>query len=184
MHRSAIALALVAVAAFAADQAGAATESADPATGPAGSWLDSLLTSTGLDTVFNSGTRGERNNNPGNIRLSGSTWQGQIDGTDAAFVTFDSPTSGIRALAKRLRNYAAQGYNTVRKIIGRYAPSSENNTAAYIAAVSADLGVSPDAVLDLSMNSTLQALVSAIIKHENGRIAYSADTIAAGVALA
>ena len=47
-------------------------------------------------------TRGERNNNPGNIR-TGSTWQGlSLQQTDADFCVFTDPKFGIRALAKVL----------------------------------------------------------------------------------
>lgn len=129
-------------------------------------------------------TRGERNNNPGNLRL-GANWQGAVPGLDSSFVTFDSPTSGIRALAVLLRNYQARyGLTTIRQIITRYAPSSENNTGAYIAAVAGSMGLSPDLPVDLSDDDTLSRLVAAIIKHENGRNIYSAADILSAVQLA
>lgn len=127
------------------------------------------------------GTRGERNNNPGNIRISGSNWQGKISGQDSSFETFDSPENGIRALAKLLKNYANSGYNTIRKIITRYAPSSENNTNSYINSVSAYMGVSADSILDLNNSATLSALVEAIINHENGGVRYTTAQIMEGV---
>ena len=49
-------------------------------------------------------TRGIRNNNPGNIRVSKDQWEG-MTGDDGAFVIFDSPESGVRALAKNLQSY-------------------------------------------------------------------------------
>jgi hypothetical protein len=130
-------------------------------------------------------TRGERNNNPGNIRLSSVKWQGEISGQDTAFATFATPEDGIRALAKLLRNYQTKnGLNTVRGIINRYAPPVENNTSAYVAAVAAAVGVAPDDQIDTGNPTTLNALVNAIIRHENGRNVYAASTVAAGVALA
>lgn len=145
-----------------------------------GSWMDAVMGTMGLGT-----TRGERNNNPGNIRLSSVQWQGQIPGADAAFVTFATPADGIRALAKLLKNYQSKyGLNTIRGIVSRYAPSSENNTAAYIQAVAADMGIGPDAPLDLGNAATLDALVTAIIHHENGRVSYAAAVISDGVARA
>jgi hypothetical protein len=184
VHRPIIALGLLAAAAYFATDAEAAQQAEPEAGDPnAGTWLDSLtdwLPDMGIGTP-----RGERNNNPGNIRLSATRWQGQVDGTDPAFVTFDTPESGIRALAKLLKNYQTiHGLRTVRGIINRYAPPSENNTSAYVAAVSAALGVSPDAAIDLNNAGTLQQLVAAVITHENGRNTYAASTIAAGVALA
>lgn len=184
MHRTLIALGLLAAAAYFATDAEAAQQPPEE-TGDAsaGTWLDAL---TDWIPDMSIGTpRGERNNNPGNIRLSATRWQGQVDGTDPAFVTFATPQDGVRALAKLLRNYQTiHGLRTVRAIINRYAPPSENNTSAYVASVAAALGVSPDAPLDLNNDATLQQLVAAVIQHENGRNVYAADTIAAGVALA
>ena len=163
-----------------------AEASTDPSAGlepepdAGGSWVDAVMGSVGLGS-----TRGERNNNPGNIRLSATKWQGEIAGNDTAFVTFATPADGIRALAKLLKNYSTRyGLNTVRGIINRYAPPVENNTSAYVAAVAADMGIGPDAPLNLSDAGTLDALVTAIIHHENGRVSYAAADISAGVALA
>jgi hypothetical protein len=72
----------------------------------------------------------------------------------------------------------------VRQIITRYAPASENNTGAYIAAVASAIGRSADDSLDLSDDSLLALLVAAIIKHENGRNVYSMAEISAAVSLA
>ena len=184
MHRPLIAMGLLAAAAyFSADAEAAQLPAEEPGDTNAGTWLDAL---TDWIPDMTTGTpRGERNNNPGNIRLSATRWQGQVDGTDPAFVTFATPQDGIRALAKLLRNYQTiHGLRTVRAIIARYAPASENNTSAYVGAVASALGVSPDAPIDLNSDATLQQLVAAIIQHENGRNVYAADTIAAGVALA
>ncbi len=183
MHRPLIALGLLAAAAYFATDAEAAQQPAEETGGSAGTWLDAL---TDWIPDMTTGTpRGERNNNPGNIRLSATRWQGQVDGADPAFVTFATPQDGIRALAKLLRNYQTiHGLRTVRAIIARYAPASENNTGTYVGAVASALGVSPDAPIDLNSDATLQQLVAAIIQHENGRNVYAADTIAAGVALA
>lgn len=130
-------------------------------------------------------TRGERNNNPGNIVKSDIFWQGEITGADGRFETFQKPEYGIRAIARVVKNYAAKyGLNTVRGIINRYAPPVENNTNAYVAAVANELGVSPDTPLNLSDFNTLLALVTAIIRHENGRVAYSPSFLTYAVSLA
>lgn len=128
--------------------------------------------------------RGERNNNPGNIRISTAPWQGKVpiaQNTDGAFEQFDTVQNGIRAIGKLLLTYSNLGFNTVRSIIVRYAPPSENATAAYMAAVADHLGVSPDIRLDLRNPATLAALVKAIIKHENGRVIYADAVIAENV---
>lgn len=128
--------------------------------------------------------RGIRNNNPGNIRHSGSQWQGMAaQQTDPAFVQFIAPEYGIRALAKLLTNYhTSDGLNTVRQIISKYAPSSENNTESYAQAVSRALGVTPDT--QISVPQHLTALVEAIIRHENGQQPYQLAQINTGVSMA
>jgi hypothetical protein len=129
-------------------------------------------------------TRGERNNNPGNIRR-GANWQGLApDQPDAAFCTFIDARWGIRALAKIMLTYRDKGLHTVQTIINRWAPPTENNTAAYVAAVAADIGVDADHPLDAGKYADLYPLVCAIIHHENGRNVYMRQTIDAGLALA
>ncbi len=123
-------------------------------------------------------TRGERNNNPGNIRKNGIAWDGAINGDDNAFITFASSFFGIRALAKILITYYKKyGLNTIAGIINRYAPSSENFTANYINFVSGYLNVGKHQMLNLSDNDVLAGLIKAIIKFENGRNIYDTDKI-------
>ena len=99
-------------------------------------------------------TRGIRNNNPGNIRL-GAGWQGMADEqTDHDFVVFKAPEWGIRAIAKILLSDARNGITNVRGIINRWAPPVENNTDAYIAAVSNQLQVNPDQYIDITVEMT------------------------------
>ena len=75
---------------------------------------------------------GLRNNNPLNIRFSPkSNWVGQT-GSNKGFCVFDTLEHGFRAALKLLNNYIRQGYDTIPKIIARWAPESENNTKAYI----------------------------------------------------
>ena len=130
-------------------------------------------------------TRGERNNNPGNIRLSptGEPWIGeQANEDDPAFCQFDTPEDGIRALAKTLIAYQRKhNLNTVREMIGRWAPPSENDTDAYVYAVSQDMDVTPTQALNLNDSATLANLCKAIIRHENGRVIYSDEQVNEGV---
>lgn len=126
--------------------------------------------------------RGERNNNPGNIRLSGINWQGEVSGADSAFETFDTAEAGIRAMAVLLRGYQRRnGLNTLRGILNKYAPPVENNTSAYVGRVSSEVGIHPDAVIDLRDNELCFRVVRAMIRVENGRVIYSDAQIMAGV---
>lgn len=130
--------------------------------------------------------RGIRNNNPGNIR-HGSNWQGlnpNSKNIDPAFCVFTSSVYGIRALAKVLINYKKiHGLNTVRQIISRYAPPNENQTTAYIQSVAKQLGVVPDAVIDIEERGILTVFIKAIIRMENGIQPYSDSTIQQGIDL-
>jgi len=114
--------------------------------------------------------RGIRNNNPGNIRISGNAWQGKLaDNTDGTFEQFATMSDGVRALAKNLLTYFDRhGLNTVRGIISRWAPASENMTGAYVNAVANTVGVKPDDRINVRDANTLALLTEAIIHHENG----------------
>ena len=114
--------------------------------------------------------RGIRNNNPGNIRLGASRWQGQKHiQKDTEFVEFEKPEDGIRALMKLLQNYQRKyGLDTVESLINRYAPPHENATDHYIHHVCKKLKVRRRDVLSLENKALLCLLAKAIIHHENG----------------
>lgn len=129
-------------------------------------------------------TRGVRNNNPGNIRLNPvSLWAGQVPAvlqTDKAFVQFEKPEYGIRAMAKILKSYAGRGLITVEKIISTYAPSAENDTRAYIAHVVNDTGFDPKAPLNLAQ---MMKMIPPMISHENAGYKYPASVINTGISM-
>lgn len=127
-------------------------------------------------------TRGIRNNNPGNIRVSKDQWEG-MTGDDGTFVTFDSPESGVRALGKNLLSYGRRGYDSIEKIINRWAPPNENDTKAYIDSVVAATGIPATQSLDLSDPDTLSSLAQAISFHETGS-RYDPEVYQKGVARA
>ncbi|ASC68576.1 hypothetical protein B9P52_31770 [Achromobacter denitrificans] len=125
--------------------------------------------------------RGIRNNNPGNIE-KGVGFDGEIDGNDPRFATFRSPEDGIRGLAVNLLTYQRRhGLDTVQGIIGRWAPSDENDTGGYVGEVSRALGVQADQRLDLSDADTLTRLTAAIIQHENGMQPYTTAQMQEGI---
>lgn len=83
-------------------------------------------------------SRGIRNNNPLNIRRSTDRWVGVSDEqTDKSFVQFKNMAYGYRAVWKILQSYydhfcIQSKPFTVRNIISRWAPPSENDTEMYI----------------------------------------------------
>ncbi|HHT8045576.1 TPA: hypothetical protein ACT2K6_004538 [Escherichia coli] len=127
-------------------------------------------------------TRGVRNANPGNIRKSKDQWEGAI-GDDGAFVIFDSPESGVRALAKNLQSYGRQGYDSIEKIITRWAPPNENDTQAYIQSVASATGIPATQSIDLTNPDVLASLSEAIGYHETGS-RYDPEVYQKGVARA
>lgn len=135
--------------------------------------------------------RGIRNNNPGNIVRNSIQWQGALNTAqvqalglewDPKFVQFDTPDDGLRALARILITYASRGENTVDSIISTFAPSTENDTAAYIQAVSTQIGAQPGQQINVLAN--LGAIMAAIVQHENGEQPYTASTIVQAVSAA
>ena len=76
------------------------------------------------------GTRAWRNLNPGNIRYSEFARNAGAIGQAGGFAVFPDEETGTRAISSLLRG---QSYNnlTIARAITRYAPPSENNTAAY-----------------------------------------------------
>jgi hypothetical protein len=137
---------------------------------------------------MNAPPRGIRNRNPGNIRKTGDRWKGLAPApvqTDPAFFVFEAPVWGIRAMAVILRNYQKRyGLNSLTQLVGRWAPAAESDTAAYLAAVSKEMGIGPRDRLDLADRGTLRALVTSIIRHENGLQPYDPDTIDLAIDLA
>lgn len=129
-------------------------------------------------------TRGIRLNNPGNIR-HGDAWRGLTeDQPDSAFCKFSAPVYGIRAIVKILLTYQSRGIVTIRGIIMHWAPPAENDTVAYVADVSARVGVYELDALDVRNRATCAGLVKALIWHENGAMPYSENTIADAMTLA
>jgi hypothetical protein len=121
--------------------------------------------------------RGIRNLNPGNIRKnSANKWQGLADiQPDNEFCTFQDMPYGIRAMARLLINYQdKKDANTVRELVGRYAPPSENNTQGYVNSVcnymTDRLEEHIDAITKINTHDyyTLRALIEAMVQVENG----------------
>ena len=120
-------------------------------------------------------TRGYKNNNPGNIRKTATKWKGEIDGTDKDFKTFKSMPYGYRALFALLREYINKGYNTIEKIISRYAPGNENNTEAYINTVVKKSGIDRNTIITFAEINRINDIVAAISFVENGIAPDSSD---------
>lgn len=125
--------------------------------------------------------RGIRNNNP--LNLTFVAGQPGVQGTDGRFGRYNTPEEGVAAGVRQLQMYGARGLTTPEQIIRTWAPPNENNTPAYVAAVSRALGVAPNAPIDLNNPEVVARLVSAMAQVENGRPVDQA-VVQRGVALA
>ena len=71
-------------------------------------------------------------NNIFNIRSTQTQWLGKT-GSRKGFVEFDTQEHGIRAWLVLMRNYRRRyGCRTIRQIVTRFAPPTENQTERYI----------------------------------------------------
>ncbi len=122
--------------------------------------------------------RGIRNNNPGNLNFVGQRGATREGGDNGRFATWQTAHEGLQALANQLRLYSDRGLDSIRKVINTYAPSSENDTSAYINQLAMFMGIDPDETFDVKSDpAALAMLMQGIIKHENGYNPYSRDQI-------
>lgn len=121
--------------------------------------------------------RGLSNNNPGNIRISGTRYQGEVQPSkDRAFKQFESMAYGYRAIFMLLYTYQKRhGLRTIRQMISRWAPPMENFTENYIRYVAEWSGTGADIGIDALTKSTMVPVVSAMSRMENGVPAVLAD---------
>lgn len=98
-------------------------------------------------------------NNPGNLRPVGSS---------TGFQQFSSPEEGIAAADKNLQAYGKKGINTLRGVITRWAPPSENDTEAYINTVAKKIGLDPNQQIDLNDPVQRHVISGAMFTVEKG----------------
>ena len=115
-------------------------------------------------------SRGLRNLNPGNIRHSKVRYRDEVTPSrDAEFREFRTIEAGYRAMFVLLHTYRLKhGCTTLREMISRYAPPSENNTENYIRRVAYATHLSPDEVIFATDGATMTAVVASMSKVENG----------------
>ena len=122
-------------------------------------------------------SRGLRNNNPGNIRRSRVRYKGEVrPSRDPDFKEFSTMAYGYRAVFVLLDTYRSRyGFTTIRQMLNRYAPPTENFTEGYVRFVADYSGVMPDEIIDTRSEKDMIPIVSAMSKIENGVAANIAD---------
>lgn len=117
--------------------------------------------------------RGIRNNNPGNLNFVHQPGAVLEPGPNARFARFPTAEAGLEALRDQLCRYITRdGIDTVAGIISKWAPPTENDTAAYIRGVAHSLGVEPATRLGQPTPRLISGLMNAIIRFENGQNPY------------
>ena len=107
-----------------------------------------------------------RNNNPGNIRAGAFAKSlGAIGVGPGGFAIFPDAETGARAVGALMRT---QNYKnlSIADAIARYAPPSENNTAAYQAAIRKQTGLDSTRKMSTLSDAELGRVVNAIRQHE------------------
>jgi len=106
--------------------------------------------------------------NPGNIKfVEGVNWRGETGHDLDGFLIFHNAIYGIRAMERALLvMYHEEHLTTIEELISQWAPSSENNTDSYIAAVENSMHYKNTDVL--TFPDDLISLCKAITLHENG----------------
>ena len=122
-------------------------------------------------------SRGLTNCNPGNIRQSKTCYKGERrPSRDSEFKEFESMAYGYRAMFVLLDTYSRRyGLCTIRQMLNRYAPPSENFTEGYIHFVSAKTGIAPDEIVNSRAARDMVPIVAAMSQIENGTSAIMAD---------
>lgn len=121
---------------------------------------------------------GVRNNNPGNLRQ----W-GDAPRDARGYAIFPTMEAGLSAAVRNLvTQQQAHGLNTIRGIVSKWAPPSENNTAAYIADVSKRTGLAADQQLNLQDPKVVAPLISGIVRHEGNSAGVTDEMINKAVA--
>jgi RHS repeat-associated protein len=122
----------------------------------------------GSQETRSGGTLTWRNNNPGNLRPGPYANSVGSIGSAHGFAVFSSYQAGLLALNVRLRT-GDWPQLTIAQAISRYAPPTENNTAAYIAAVTEAVGRPASTRLGQLNDTEMRSVVRAILRHEGYR---------------
>ncbi|SEA70476.1 hypothetical protein SAMN05444145_105234 [Alistipes timonensis JC136] len=124
-------------------------------------------------------SRGLRNRNPGNIRRSATRYKGETTSTDPAFKAFESLAWGYRAMFVLLHTYRVKhNCRTLREMISRWAPPSENHTDKYIVTVATRSNVPFDMEINTQRRDMMIPIVAAMSFVENGVPARMEDVTA------
>lgn len=117
-----------------------------------------------------------RNNNPGAL----------MTGPGGTLGSYPTVQAGMAQMDKQLQLYGSRdGLNTISGIVTKWNPpngkgNTPAGTQAYIADVAQQLGIDPNAPINMADPATRQQLALAMANHENGRAAMAASGVQVG----
>lgn len=116
------------------------------------------------------------NNNPGNIEFrnqEGASQWSTSNGKVSRFAKFATQEEGLYQIGRQLQLYDSRGVSTIKDMINKYAPSSENDTAGYIQGVVEQSGYAANKPVDMTDLKLVSALIRAIVRAEVGTSPYT-----------
>lgn len=137
--------------------------------------------STPADVSAKDRTIADRFNNPTNLRSAAG--YGTQDTASGRFAVFPTLDEGVLAAANQLQIYGKRGVNTVRDIIGKWAPppknpgDDNNDTEAYIRHVVRATGFNENQPLNMNDPAVLAKLIAAKASMEGAGNRVSEGTV-------
>lgn len=131
--------------------------------------VNPIVASNSEFTADKSKPKGYRNNNPLNIRISKNAWEGKVqNNTDGEFEQFDEMKNGWRAAFINMDSHISRGDNTLRKMIGKWAPTLDNNNPEkYASDVANAAGISVDDIINIDNPDLMKRIAKAMAFVEN-----------------
>ena len=121
-----------------------------------------------------------KNHNPGNLRLSGVRYLGEVEPSDTVYKRFESSAWGYRAVFALLHAFRRQDETvSLGELMRRYALENGSDPERYAAFVTERTGFSPGMRPDTCSATEMVPIVAAMSRLENGTEAV-ADDVAAG----
>lgn len=123
----------------------------------------------GRDVIREGGSRSWRNCNPGNVRRGDFALSNGAIGDDNAFAIFPDEANGFNAIVALLTSPSYRSLS-LHDAIFKYAPPTENDSAAYVKAITTGTGIAADAVLAALPIARVRAICTVIKQFEGWKV--------------
>jgi hypothetical protein len=129
----------------------------------------------GSTHIREGGSRSWRNFNPGNISKGTFAESCGSIGGDTRFAIFPDEDTGLESIISLFRSRAYSSLS-LKDAIFRYAPPDENDSQAYLDAVSSKIGCPPTKIINTFSKSQYSALAESIEIHEGWKVGQESDS--------